>query len=360
MRLILVPIIEMKHSRMGVMIRGPALPEDVVWHQASSLWDSKAGGFQTLVLAEINDEQALAWAKGGLVVVDEMVDLGKLGSEMREMHADWPDVDDLRIDAIAARGTMRAKDTARRFWDAYAKVVESQKPRIAEYLATYRDPAEKFERSWFGPMLDGVVALTTLHQDNFNRSDRALSGDTMSDGLGVWTTTDGTDPQIISNTANRSSGASSRYAMDGTMSAVDEQLSSIARLSTSNRDNGPTTRMQSITTGYWLDAFSATLFMWRENAGLSLIGSGGLYAANDVVALYSVGNSHSGVVNGSTQLPAITDANFTTGKAGFNAFADTPSSMDDWSVQVAASGTVVPALEGEMLSGGFQEMGGGL
>lgn len=334
MRLVLAPIIE-RATELGI-VRVPALPDDVVWSQASSLWDSEAGGFQQLVLADIDDAMALSWAKGGLVVLDEALDLAALGAAMREPHDDLQAVMDLKDAAILARGTLDEKDARSRFWDAFEVISDAGKSRRDEYVEIYRDAACRFEQEWFG-VKPGIVALATLHTDNFNRSNRNLSGgDAMSDALGTWAT-GGTPCTIVSNEATTGTGAPS-ISYDSAMSAVATQRVTATRR-TAVVGLGVVFRYANDSNFYlahYNPSIAKTQLYKNVSNSLTQLGSdGSSLASGDLISGDADTTTISLLKNGTSDI-AVTDSALASGVAGIR-FSTTGSTVDDWSVSVPAA-----------------------
>jgi len=347
MRLALVPIIQHTDPVRGTW-RGPALPEPVEWHQASSLWDSPAGGFQQLILADITDAQALAWARAGIVVLDEAVDLSALRAQMHKPHARAADFSSLRSDARAARGTSRMADATRRMWDLHRTIADSGETDRREYLATYRDAAARFEREWFR-VPPGVVALTTLHQDSFNRADTSdIGGSTMSDGVGAWSSALYSGLFKIASNVIQQTGGNGTYCAyyDSAMSDVDVQRASLT-ISTWTQ-SGPFVRIKtSDGSGYTsISFFDASLY--RVDAGTrTSLGTGSSPTGGDIISCDASGSSISHLVNGSTRVGPVTDTTYSTGRCGvFSDGAAGGPTEDDFLAEVASATSAIKTING--------------
>lgn len=184
------------------------------------------------------------------------------------------------------------------------------------------------------------LALTLLHSDNFNRSNTTdFGGQTMSDGLGTWEIN---NPAvgISSNQCYQSIGSPTEDAHDSAMSSVDEQQSevTIATLDAC----GPMDRTPgSDRRYYWGYVYSNGQGVLYHMNGASFDNLGqtstGQFHAGDVVAIYSTGNNHSVLQNGSTVIGPVSDSSFTSGRCGVAFDAASTGRLDNFNDYVAGS-----------------------
>ena len=181
-----------------------------------------------------------------------------------------------------------------------------------------------------------ALALTVLHTDSFNRSDRALSGDTMSDGVGVWGCPDASNPRISSNKV--AGGGAWHYGYDSVMSNVDVQRTT---MTWSDLLIQAGVRIQTVTGyGYYADARSGAHYLYRYDGLYNNIGSGAGLSVGDTWACDADGTTIKTLKNGSVDITATGQTDYSTGKAGLftNAAFTTAGLADDWQVEVAGGG----------------------
>jgi len=201
------------------------------------------------------------------------------------------------------------------------------------------------------------LALTLLHSDNFNRSNRSLSGDTMSDSTGAWATNHASYPSIASQVVSddgAGGGSGWRAAVDSVMSDVDVQRSTVSWL---NWLSGPTVRSDSTNyNGYLSDArpSSSTIYKWTSDVAANLGSDASGNSAADTIAADADGSTIKFMRNGSTIITVTSETTYSTGKAGLRAYGAFSSSLlDDWQVEVAGGGSTNARLLDGLVSCGL-------
>lgn len=190
-----------------------------------------------------------------------------------------------------------------------------------------------------------ALALTVLHSDSFNRSNRSLSGDTMSDSVGAWATQNASYPKIVSNQAAGDSAGGNWYgAYDSVQTAVAEHRATATWLDWLSQI---CVRMDSSFNGYACDARagSTTIYKATPIGSFSNLGSGSGVSTNDTIAADAdTGNNITFLVNGSAAVGPVSDSTYTTGVGGIatnGAFIST-GLLDAWQVEIAGGATGNP------------------
>lgn len=199
--------------------------------------------------------------------------------------------------------------------------------------------------------------MATLAQDDFNRSDRSLDGDTMSDGSNTWAIHVGSGWSISSNIARGGYGNRSMYC-DTVANTANVRVSGDAQSGTSAY-GGPAARMVvGATTAYYAFSRAGATYtkLYKEVAGSATqLGSNGPNTSvGDVITVECDGTSISGEVNG-TPFASVTDSAISTGRVGMMALTGNGGSTDDWlaeSIEGGATyqGTVTLAAASELAS----------
>lgn len=206
------------------------------------------------------------------------------------------------------------------------------------------------------------MALVTLHQDNFNRSDRALNGDTMSDGIGAWADDYGAW-NIASNQAHAPTTAldGSAVVYDSVMSAVDIQRVSVVR--TSSNALGVIGRYDPATNhgymAYWSTIPNCILYRTTAGSVYTSLGTGTASSAGDTIALDASGSSITFLVNGTAKVGPVTDANYATGVAAMYG-TGTGRYVDTFLVQVDQASSAIFNYIGKGMKFIGRMLGGGL
>ena len=337
----------------------PLLPEKLgrAWREASSDW---AGSGQTLVyLTEGTDE--------------ELAECEKLGGEIVKA-ATTKDMEETvaLFDAVRAEGAPPLLEERPALVDVVAKIMQDVVPLVnakrQQEGKVLLAPVERVIRDAgdvggaiadlagkIVPLLllgaplhvllqlfaghPGIYALTTLHQDNFNRSNGALHLMTMSDGLGAWARLLGTDVNVVGTSEiQQNGGGGTQVYWDSAMSDVDEQRV-VAKMTGENA--GPAARVQSNGDnyfGYWRPASNDNR-LYRHESGYNFLGSGiADVHLNDTCGVYAHGTTIINEANGVTDITATGQTHFSTGKGGFYMDTPTTSKMDDWRVETAGGG----------------------
>lgn len=180
--------------------------------------------------------------------------------------------------------------------------------------------------------LTGVANATTWqlqNSDTFNRSNRELIGDTMSDGSGVWASRDNVTG-VHSVTSNQYfSGAGSWNNVpvyNTTMSSTQgDQASEVTYKGSTN--GGPVVRYAS-GAYYYLNVSGSSFTIYYATTGYpgTVVGTvSETTATGDVVRLEAVGTTLTAYENGVSKL-SVTDSNLSTGRSGiwlaFSAYYD--------------------------------------
>ncbi len=186
------------------------------------------------------------------------------------------------------------------------------------------------------------MGWSVLHSDDFNRSNRSLSSDTMSDNTGAWSIGCGSY-SIVSNTAQ---GGSYSMAYDNVMSAVDKQKVSAKFSSASGMIFGVVARYDGSSYFYFADFGyfgSGQRLFYANTAGsvFTSLGNGGTSGVtNDVITLETDGSTLTVHKNGSSVF-SVTDSNIATGVSGmfdYNFLGG--QTLDDWQVETYTADTV--------------------
>lgn len=353
----------------------PLVPEQLAraWREASSDW---AGSGQTLVyLTEGTDEDLAACEKLGGEIVKAATT-----QDMAETVA--------LFEAVKAEGAPPLFEERPALDDVVAKIMQDVVPvvnskREAEGKAQLLDVVQRVAKDAGGGAIadlagkivalillgvplhvllrlfaghPGIYALTTLHQDNFNRSNGALHGMTMSDGLGAWAHLLGTDVNVIGTSEiQQNGGGGTQVYWDSAMSDVDEQR--VVAKMTGERC-GPAARVQSngdCYFGYWRPALNDNR-LYRYESGYNFLGSGiADVHLNDTCGVYAHGTTIINEANGVTDITVTGQTTFPTGRGGFYMDTPTTSKMDDWRVETAASGVTVSGIVASL---GFEGVAG--
>lgn len=183
------------------------------------------------------------------------------------------------------------------------------------------------------------MAFALLHQDDFNRSDRTLSGDTMSDGLGAWTERPaGSSWSIVSNQADCAAGGGV-ILYDSAMSAVDVQK---AEATYYGSVGGPAVRCSAGTGGHG-NAYAAhcnpTIYVFRFTNGIGTIigfSTGAGTAAGEVVSISAEGSTIRSYDDG-VLVHDLTDSTHATGVCGLYGSGGTTPTYDDFADYIEAA-----------------------
>jgi hypothetical protein len=156
--------------------------------------------------------------------------------------------------------------------------------------------------------------MATIAEDTFNRSDRSLDGDTMSDGSSTWALGNNGGWSIVSNQA-RSDLANGVEFCDSMSDTADIR----SRIETYDASVGAFARYDNSTkNGYVSVRTGANVHRLFRSAGLSFtqLGSDGSTVSNgETIAVVCNGTSISAEYEGSTDVGPVTDSNYSTGKA---------------------------------------------
>ena len=340
MYLALVPTERVDEPGMGSVTR-PKLPaefhagtETHLWGQASSDWSDRG--------------KVLVW-------------LRPLNpSWMATLRSDSEYVVYKRVSGDVETGAMlaglRAGDSraARQAWVAAYRGEAAHRERLLRAVrvleglgAMVRRVAPALLIAWLVSRFGGdeqtwYLGLVVLHADNFNRSDRALSGDTMSDGLGAWANDVGAF-SIATNQARATSviGTADATAYDSAMTAVGTQRATIA-----NQDAqvGSLARYNpAANTGYLsyrTASNAAGLYRVIVGSAYTLLGSGSSVSSGQTLGCDCDGSSISLLLDGSSDVGPVTDSTYATGVGGVYGIRD--RDLDDWQVEVEAAGGEAP------------------
>lgn len=166
--------------------------------------------------------------------------------------------------------------------------------------------------------------MAVFAEDDFDRSNRSLSGDTASDG-GTWGSFGGgigTSMSITSNYAHSNDGGPNHLIHSGTPGANDYTITASVALRAENGRVGLLARCDGSGSGYRFQYDNATN-RWQlqrfDSGSLTTIDNNapvtmGVYAASDLVLDVS-GSSLSGSYDG-TERASTTDATYSTGQVG--------------------------------------------
>lgn len=181
------------------------------------------------------------------------------------------------------------------------------------------------------------MSLVLNNSDTFNRSNRELIGDTMSDGSGVWASRDNATGvhAIVSNQYNSGAGSWSNVPMyNSTMSASQGDQAAEITLVSNTFSGGPAIRYSS-GTYYYIGAITSTsLSIYAASSGYPgtvLATLTGLTINNtSVIKLEGIGSTLTAYVDGSS-VGSATDSNYTAGRCGiWNAFSQTCDAYNDY------------------------------
>lgn len=303
---------------------GPILPKWLEtrsrgWGQASSL-PMYVGRLQC-VWARATDEEIVGLLDDELDVFDPTMRIVYEGEALSEkdgaaLHdalvAVPPDWQDWCKKYAAVQEAALAKDVDawRRAKDVLLPVsrslLEFHRSGRDEWIDAYRGVASVCEKEEAGRIYG---TLATLHQDTFTRTNGDMNGSTMSDGLGTWAVSSGSFAIVVNQAV---SGVGTGLAYDSAQSAVDEQQTTITNVTP--QDGGPIARWIDNTHYYNMRALPG--YVMGRNGGTAISGTGSTSAANDIEKWYSVGSSHTFILNGVTDLGPVTDATHATGVAG--------------------------------------------
>lgn len=180
--------------------------------------------------------------------------------------------------------------------------------------------------------------MATLAQDDFNRSDRSLDGDTMSDGSNTWAIHVGSGWSISSNIATGGYGNRSMYC-DTVADTANVRVHADAQ---GGSYGGPAARMVTgATTAYFAVSRAGFTYtrLFKEVAGSATqLGSNGPNtSAGDVITVECDGTSISAEING-TPFASVTDSAISTGRVGLMAIAGNAGKADDWIAESIEAG----------------------
>lgn len=340
MRLALVPTMTAAVPGLG-SVATPALPPWLggrFW-QASSLWHERSpeSGL-VLVGLDITESEALQAAREGVVPLGGAIRFSRADvARMRARHPHTQDLLDLSRDArTGATSGLRATARSKK-WALHSRMCDQSMIAVRECVAAYREEAAKIERDLFSSP-SGIVGLSTLHQDTFNRSDRDLNGDTMSDGLGVWTVTEGTW-SIVGNQAQADAVLGENVAYDSAMSSVGTQRVSVT---TRGPESGAFARWSS-NQGYLAHRLSnsSTALYVKYGTGLNYasLSTGSSNAVNgDIQSCDCDGTTIAYLLNGSANGSPATDSTVSSGKGCMRGHL--VAIQDDFLVEVADSSSI--------------------
>ena len=167
--------------------------------------------------------------------------------------------------------------------------------------------------------------------DTFNRTDGALSGSTLSDGVNTWSVTGGSWAVFSNRIEWAAPGGVDYVAWVNSLPDCATQTVSVQFLSST--DIGVVARYN-VTSGVgtfymaWSSGGTYVLGKYINGSTFTTLGTGGTYALGDTVTLDCNGTSLTVKQNGSTIITA-TDGTITTGKAGLYAGGDANSKIFD-------------------------------
>lgn len=187
------------------------------------------------------------------------------------------------------------------------------------------------------------MALTLLHQDDFNRADAGLNGATMSDGSGTWADVSGagSGTAVVSNQAQMGTSSGSPnflcLVVDSAMPiGTTDQRSEQA---THGTDGGPACRVTDKDNCYFAYRGGTFVNIYKVTAGTvsQISGSGVVVVANgDVVGLEAIGTTIRALVNG-VEVASATDSDHAAGRCGLYGGGSAAHLLDDFADYVEAS-----------------------
>ena len=199
------------------------------------------------------------------------------------------------------------------------------------------------------------MALALLHADDFNRSDRSLDGDTMSDGLGAWARYGGTSWSIVSNEAD---SVGTTVLVDSAMSDAGDQKSEVSERA--GGDIGPICRWRAGGGGigdlYLAYCGDGTLYRVSGGSYTAIAAAGGSVTNPHVAAVEAIGSTITFYKNG-VSIGSATDSTYATGKCGLWGGG---ASGDNFADYIDAGGTTRGApfgSRGTAFNGGRTFMG---
>lgn len=185
-------------------------------------------------------------------------------------------------------------------------------------------------------------ALASLHGDDFaGTALSALNGRTMTGtpSGGTWADDTGGGDLNAAGKAGRLTDIGVAY--DSAMDAVDEQ--EVTCISGGGAGGGPASRRTGSTDYYFVRRGAAgtdDLKMFVVTSGTATqLGSSSsqFFDGSEVLGIYSFGDDHSGLFNGSAVIAAATDTTKPTGRAGIAQDTNATRTYDNWLVRVAAA-----------------------
>ncbi len=180
--------------------------------------------------------------------------------------------------------------------------------------------------------------------DNFNRSNRSLDGDTMSDGSNTWADGLNGGCSIDTNAAKGDSGAATADEVCDSM-ADTADLTVTAKVA-SGDNVGVVARWTADGEKYYvkMKATTGEIQLWATTSSSSAqIGSdGSVVSVGDTIGIKCEGTSISALINGVVDFTE-TDTDHSTGKAGIH-IRKAEGTLDDFSADLNA--TVPDAEQG--------------
>ena len=172
--------------------------------------------------------------------------------------------------------------------------------------------------------------MATIAADNFNRSNRSLAGDTMSDGSSTWADGLNGGCSIDTNVAIGDSGAATADAYCDSMSNIAD-LTVTAKVA-SGDNVGVIARRTGNGEKYYakMKTGDAKLMVWKTSGGSSsqLGADGSVVSVGDTIGIRCEGTTISGLINGVVDF-SRTDSDHSTGQAGIHIRAQ-DGTLDDW------------------------------
>ena len=328
----------------GTSPQFPSVPAS--WSQASSRWAHLG---QQLVIVDITDEQALEWARSGVVILDSVPDARAVMEDMVKLPRDYQTMLNLKAERELSRGTWGESSARTRMFNRLRSIADRGFPRRREFTDCFRDQVVRFEREWFGG-LPGVVAMATLTSDGFSGSNTSeingRTGDAAGGGTGAsWQQAYGQ----LGITSNKCRGVVDLgwYRDNGMSSIADQRITlkheTVGRiLMTMGRCAASAIDGYAADSGYY-GAGSPRLWKW-SGGGLSQIGGAwSSSAAGDLISIECVGTTISVLKNGAS-LGSVTDSTFTAGRGGICHYWVGYDTDDYLAESIVASGGGPPSV----------------
>lgn len=330
----------------------PDLPQSILdrslgWGQASSQFNPYG---KQLVWLRATDEELLEIESRGGKIMGQAEDSAKTQNWIDFFNTHSPQWDSL----VQARASIKtAKNDAEREkaiqdYDAISPQVYSyHKAALNEFTTSYRSKAERlesvlaahgvapFETSLWQTLI--LENMATLSQDNFNRSDRDLAGDTMSDGVSTWMVFSGAY-RIVSNQAT---GNTTNWMAKASTNGTDMRTS-ITYISSSVNGSGPACRGSNSGSAFSGYRSRNNLLERVDSGSATTIASGTAYAQNDIAGVEGSGTTINRYLNGSVS-GTTTDATYSSGFGGTFNISGNTRTMDNFLVEsLAAAGPTAP------------------